>query len=358
MPGISVIMPMYNASKTVTYSIDALLNQTCKDIEILVVDDCSTDASLALCKEKYKDEPRVVLLKQDKNGGPAVARNRAIEEAKGEYITFLDSDDGIVREGLERMYETAKEYDADVVHTTGCYLPVHKSDVADIMSVPQDHYIPQDKDRNPVSETTLLSEDFAERLNGLIRGEYNGNVWGKMFRRSFLIKNNIRFASLKMSEDVLFSFECLMRAKRYVLLPYRCILYRIVGESLSRGNRDIPFMLKILEATFSGDDAFMEKMNNIPFFAEHPEHKDAVMKYLDDTMDMVYLTPGYQEVGGEKLKGDARVHELFQKHFGSHAAMFERFFYAKMDKEPPVPDYLIGEITYETLLAQLKGQGN
>ena len=355
MPCISVIMPMYNASRTVTYSVDALLNQTFKDIEILVVDDCSTDNSYLLCQKKYENEPRVVLMKQEKNGGPAAARNRAIEEARGEYITFLDSDDGIVKDGLEKMYETAKAYDADVVHTTGCFLPVHKPEVCDIMSVPEDHYIPLIKDKDPVTETTLHDEDYSKRFELWKEGGLNGNVWGKMFRRSFLIEDNVRFAPLKMSEDVLFSFECIMRAKRYVILPYSCIIYRMVGESLSRGNRDIPFMIKILESTLAGNDRFMEKMNNIPFFIENPGLKDAVLKYVDDTMDMVYVTPAYQEVGGDKIKNDERIHELFRKHFGVNTACFERYFYKKMDAEPPVPDYLIGEITYETLLTQLEG---
>ncbi|PWT28603.1 glycosyltransferase [Butyrivibrio fibrisolvens] len=354
MPAISVIMPMYKAKKTAMYSIDALLNQTFKDIEVLVVDDCSPDDSYVVVKEHYKDEPRVVLIRQDINQGPAEARNRAFEEAKGEYVTFLDSDDGIIKEGLEKMYEAAKKFDADVVHTTGCFFPVHKPDVMDIMSVPKENYLPQDKDKDIPGEATLLTQDFGVRLSNWLNGTYNGNVWGKMIKKSFIMDNNIRFASIKMSEDVLFSFECLMRAGKYVILPYKCIIYRMIGESLSRGRKDVSYMLKLLEATFSGNDKFTEKMNEIPYFKDNPEDKEKVLKYVNDVMDMIYLVPAFQSVGEDKLLCDDRTSELFIEHFGNQAQFALRCFFMKNAKEPPAPSYLIDDITYEGLNAQLE----
>ncbi len=354
MPEISVIMPMYNAAKTVTYSIDAILNQTFKDVEVIVVDDCSPDHEFALCSQKYHDDPRVVLLKQDKNQGPAAARNRGIEEAKGKYVTFLDSDDGMKPEGLEKMYEIAARYDADVVHSTGRFLPVHKPEVVDMMAVPDDHCIEHIKDKNPGTEPALLDPDFSKRLDGWMNGEYNGNVWGKLIKRKFLMDNNIRFAHLKMSEDVLFSFECLMRAGKYVKFPYSFVIYRLIGDSLSKGKKDIPFMIKLLESTLGGDDAFGEKMDTIPFFKEHPQCRAKVLRYIDDAMDSFYITPCYQILGEEALRNDPRIHQIFEKYFGMHAEFMERYFYMKQNAEPETPDILGEGLTYENCLKMLE----
>ena len=103
---ISVIMPMYNATKTVLYSVDSIVDQTYTDFEVLIVDDCSTDESVKICEEQYKDEPRVRVIRQEKNGGPAAARNRGMELAEGEYITFLDSDDVIKKKRLRLLMST------------------------------------------------------------------------------------------------------------------------------------------------------------------------------------------------------------------------------------------------------------
>jgi glycosyltransferase involved in cell wall biosynthesis len=356
MPKVSVIMPMYNASKTVTYSIDALLNQTLSDIEVIVVDDCSPDDEYEICSEKYKDEPRVVLVKQEKNQGPAAARNAAFGIAKGEYITFLDSDDGMVKEGLEKMYNVAKEYDADVVHTTGCYLPVHKPEVCDMMSVPEDFYIHKEKDVNAVSKITVLSDDLAERTDRWIAGEYNGNVWGKMIRKSLIMDNNIRFANLKMSEDIIFAFECLMKAKTYVLFPYKCILYRIIGDSLSKGNKNSSFMVKLLDATLGGDEALSKRMETIPFFVENTNYRKKVLKYVDDAMDSYYITPTYQSVGKEALLGDEKMAAIWERYFGSHASFAERYFYEKQDSAAPAPDLMGNILTYEHCMKLLEKQ--
>ena len=354
MPEISVIMPMYNAAKTVTHSIDAVLNQTFGDVEVVVVDDCSPDDEFELCREKYRDDPRVVLLKQERNQGPAAARNRGIEEARGKYVTFLDSDDGMKREGLARMHEVAVAYDAVVVHSTGRFLPVHKPEVVDMMTVPDDFCIEQIKDANPVKETTLLDGDFERRLEGWLHGEYNGNVWGKLIKKQFLMDHHIRFAHLKMSEDVLFSFECLMRARRYVVFPYSFIIYRLIGDSLSKGKKDIPFMIKLLESTLGGDDAFGEKMDSIPFFMEHPERRGEVFAYIDYAMDNLYITPCYQIIGEEALRNDPRIAQVFEKYFGTHAAFMERYFYMKQNAEPETPDILGESLTYENCLKMLE----
>lgn len=354
MPKVSVLMPMYNSAKSVTYSIDAVLNQTLNDVEIVVVDDCSPDNEYELCKEKYKDDNRVILIKQETNQGPAAARNKALEIATGDYITYLDSDDGMIRDALENLYNTAIKYNADVVHTTGCYLPVHKPDVYDMMSVSEDFYIHKDKDKDPVSEITLLTDDLSDRVDNFILGKYNGNVWGKMFRRSFLIENKIEFANLKMSEDTIFALECLLKAKTYVLYPYKCILYRFIGDSLSRGTKTSGFMVKTLDAVFGGNIAINDRLNTIEYFNDNKEYRDKILNYINNVMDLYYTVPTYQTVGRDAILKDTKIDEIWDKYFGNQSTFIKMYFYDRLDKMEKIPDIAGASPTYEQCLELLK----
>lgn len=351
---VSVLMPMYNSEKSVIYSIDAVLNQTLQDIEIIVVDDCSPDNEYELCKEKYKNDDRVVLIKQEINQGPAAARNKALTVAKGEYITYLDSDDGILKEALEKLYNTAIKYNADVVHTTGCYLPVHEPNVYDMMSVNEDFYIHKDKDKEPVKEITVLTDDIAKRVDNFVLGKYNGNVWGKLFKRTFLLENNIEFANLKMSEDTIFALECLLKAKTYVLYPYKCILYRFIGDSLSRGKKSSSFMVKILDAVFGGNIAIVKRLNTIDFFNENNEYKEKILNYINYVMDMYYTIPTYQVVGKEVILNDPKIDAVFKLYFEEQACFMKMYFYDRLDKMEKIPDVAGALPTYEQSLELLK----
>ncbi len=89
--------------------------------------------------------------------------------ATGEYITFLDSDDGITPDALERMYEEAVKYDADVIHTTGMLIPVARPMPDDLMSLPEDRLCPTTQDKDAPAETTVLSGDIGERMDGWLK---------------------------------------------------------------------------------------------------------------------------------------------------------------------------------------------
>lgn len=90
---VSVIIPAYNAERIIAYTIESALAQTLSDIEVIVVDDCSTDSMLALLNERFSDNDKVRIVPQPKNAGVSMARNRGIQEARGKYLAFLDSED-------------------------------------------------------------------------------------------------------------------------------------------------------------------------------------------------------------------------------------------------------------------------
>lgn len=115
-PLISVIIPVYNSEKYLKRCIDSVINQSYKNLEIIIVNDGSTDNSLNICKEYKKLDNRIILIDK-KNGGVSVARNAGIKVSKGELISFVDSDDWIARDFLKVLYDNMNEYNADI---SGC----------------------------------------------------------------------------------------------------------------------------------------------------------------------------------------------------------------------------------------------
>ena len=115
MPKVSIIVPVYNVERYIVRSMDSLVNQTLKDIEIIVVNDGSTDNSKKLIEIYQKKYPNKIKLVDKENGGLSDARNYGIPHATGEYIAFLDSDDYVELDTYEKMYNKAKEDDSDLV---------------------------------------------------------------------------------------------------------------------------------------------------------------------------------------------------------------------------------------------------
>ena len=108
-PKVSIIVPVYNVEKYIRRCIDSLKNQTLEDIEIILVDDSSTDSSLEICKKAAEEDSRIKVIHKV-NEGAGLARNAALEIAEGEYIGFADSDDYIDKEMYKTLYEKAEQY--------------------------------------------------------------------------------------------------------------------------------------------------------------------------------------------------------------------------------------------------------
>lgn len=349
---ISVIIPMYNAERFIVHTINSLLSQTLKDIEILVMDDCSTDQCASMVKETFGDNEHVVYNKMEQNGGPAKARNKGIELAKGEYVTFLDSDDGIVYDALEKLYKAAKEFDADVVQSAGALVPVMCPAPDDIMQSPDNLLVKIEKDKT-TTEPKLINLNEEERIKGVMDTSLGGNVWGKIYRKSFLIENDIKMPDLKMSEDVIFCFECVMLAKNYVVTPYYSVIYRMIGDSLSKGTKSPTFMKKLLDSTFGGDMIIREFAKRNEFFIEHPEWADNLIAWMDQTMEDLYIRPCYQEVGREALEKSEIISPIFKRFFGDLSGYVEYQFYQNHDQLPDVMDYFDNSLAYQGLEALL-----
>lgn len=353
---VSVIIPLYNAKDYFKFTVDSILNQTHKNIEVVIVDDCSTDGSLELCRELYGQDERIRIIQQPQNMGPGAARNTGIRSASGEYVVFCDSDDALLPDTLQNMFEVAEKFNADVVHNTKVFYPLPDEEGNMPLELIDDSVkmFCNDIDRNAYSEVTLLSEDFDSRLEDWKNRRINWLSAVKMTKREFLVSNGIFFSDMKLAEDMVFWFECLFKSKRYVIVPGGGYIYRIVSNSLSRGKKTSASVIKALKSQIAGVQKMSSVLKGIPFFAENPKKAVIALERVLDDLEMGYIRPAYQELGEETLRSDGLVREFMRENFGDNAPYAEFLFYELHRNYEPVVDYIgqLGDIEIWKALAK------
>ena len=214
MVKISVIVPVFNVEKYLKKCLDSLINQTLYDIEIICIDDGSADSSLEILNEYSNKDDRIIVVSQE-NLGPSQSRNKGIELAQGDYLTFVDSDDWIELNCLEKVYNNAIFNGSEVVLFNAIE---HRANNKFHKRI----YLPIDKnvDYNDFVFDYTYNKQLA--MNNVFV------VWSKLYKTSFLKENNIIFdTSYKMFEDVPFHIETILFA--------RCISY--VPEILYNYNK-------------------------------------------------------------------------------------------------------------------------
>ena len=228
-PFVSVIMPVYNAAEFLEQGLDTLLNQTMRNIEILAVDDGSTDNSVEILNRYAARDPRVrVLTQQNKFAG--AARNLGLEHARGEYLIFLDSDDFFARNLCEDAYFAAKVHRADVAlfgakhyhHTTGQY--------REIKWLLHDELAPKKQPFN-----------YKDCPNDLYRISTPA-PWTKIFRRQFVLDKGLRFQAIQNTNDLFFTYCAMAMAERITTLDKPLVYYRIgLQTNLQTTKKKHPF---------------------------------------------------------------------------------------------------------------------
>lgn len=341
---ISVIMPLYNAKEYVEYCVDSILRQMKGDIEVVIVDDRSTDGSYEYVCEKYKDNGCVQIIRQEKNGGPGAARNKGISLARGEYISFADSDDAVMDGAYEAMYEAAVKNDAEVVHTTGAVYPVVDDIPNDLTKLTEDELYYGATDRGDLSkDPVILGNDLFDRLDKYLLHRYHWNVWNKLFRKDYLDRYNIRFGDMKIAEDQVFCFSALFHASKYVIIPGNYYIYRIANESLSRGKKKPEHMEKYFKSMFDCIPAMKEVTKDIEFFNENPDKRRIATDYILDVIEKAFVAVCYQELGKDAIKQSGIIHEIFRDYFGENSYLAEYLFFQGQDRREEAPD-LIGMV--------------
>ena len=209
---VSIIVPVYNAEKFLNRCVDSILAQSYRNFELLLIDDGSEDNSGVICDEYATIDNRIRVMHKD-NTGVSSTRNMGLREAKGEYIVFVDSDDYIKSQMLEKMIQCAEKNNSDIV-MCGYYL-----DKSGDISEAQMNYNEVYGNAESV-KYGLLYLYYTDYHNGLFC------LWNKMIKRTLCSVNNILFdISLKRGEDAWFIFQCLKHCKRVDYIPEACYYY-------------------------------------------------------------------------------------------------------------------------------------
>ena len=213
---ISVIIPMYNAESYLEECLGSVFCQSWQDWEILAVDDGSADGTLALCEALCAGDGRVRIVHQE-NRGVSAARNRGLEEAAGEYVFFLDSDDAIHPQLLETLLRELEACGAELGFCD--LLRAESGQLAELLLQPEE--LPQTE---PI---VIAPEECGNTHRGL------AGIGGKLIRRDFL--GGLRFdETLSRGEDTLLLYHLTQRRPRMVHLPQSLYYYRILPDSLTR----------------------------------------------------------------------------------------------------------------------------
>lgn len=197
MEKISVIVPVYNTEKYLPACLDSLLAQTFKNIEIICIDDGSTDNSYEILVQYAKKDTRIKVFQQS-NQGVAAARNKALELAQGEWLAFCDSDDTVPPRAYEYLYNATK--DVDVV--IGDYCKIN---------------------------------DFGEKLKHKKKGKENSDLvaamftmtvlWTKLIKRSFVLNNKIKLQEVSVGEDMIFLADIIAKNPKYKIISKTVYYY-------------------------------------------------------------------------------------------------------------------------------------
>ncbi len=211
---ISVIVPVYKVQDYLEECVDSIKKQTYKNLEIILVDDGSPDNSGKMCDELAKEDERIKVIHKE-NGGLSDARNAGMDIATGKYITFVDSDDFIPENAIEKMYNPLESNGADFVTANYIYC----SEDGTLWEKPV-------FDLEKYKDFKLSIKDYQDSFYIL-----NSSVWNKMFRKSFLDEIGVKFAKGLPAEDAIFSMNCFVRSKNVYYVQDVVYYYRQRGNN-------------------------------------------------------------------------------------------------------------------------------
>ena len=232
---VTIIIPVYNTKQYLEECVNSVTGQTYRNLEILLIDDGSTDGSAELCDELARRDSRVRVLHKE-NGGVASARNSGIDEAIGKYVMFLDSDDWLSKEAIEELVSHADEHETDVIRF---------------------NYIREFNERSLIKQNTILEEriytedeckTIARQTMGLVGAElanpenmnFLASCWTNMYRKSFLVNSGVRFTDIweiGSFEDGLFNLCVYMKMHSFEYIERAFYHYRKDNVSETSGYR-------------------------------------------------------------------------------------------------------------------------
>lgn len=303
MPKVSVLVPVYNVERYLRECLDSVIHQTLKDIEIICINDGSTDSSLNILEEYAAQDSRIRIINKE-NSGYGASMNIGLDSATGEYIGIVESDDFAAPEIFEDLYNIARENDADVV----------KSDF---------YYYSTENNR-----TRKAGKIKQKYTNGIVSVKDNleilkivPSIWSAIYKSDFIKSNNIRFLETSGAsyQDTSFAFKTLSSAKRLMFTSKAYLYYRQDSENAS---------VKSKEKVFCICDEWEEITR---FLNEKPEIKAVVNQVKLSTQFNAYK---WNAVRIDKSVRDEfinRYQDSFKKYYENNE--IKREFYKKVKKK-------------------------
>lgn len=227
MVSVSIIIPVYNVEQYIIACLNSVAAQTYTDYEVILIDDCGTDRSMALVDDFLKTSTiadKVLVLRHNQNRGLSAARNTGTSEAKGEYVYYLDSDDTISPDCLEKLARKAEETEADIV-------------VGNICIVDEDNLISDYKIKG-LNDSVTGNDDI---FHSFLFSHYYVMAWNKLIRHDFLERNNISFVEGLIHEDQAWSFSLACVASKMSFIHDDTYNYLIRKSGIQKGT---PFSIR------------------------------------------------------------------------------------------------------------------
>ena len=192
---VSVIIPAYNPGTLIIRCVDSICNQTLKELEIIVIDDCSNDGSIEKIKEKATLDNRIKVITNENNIGAGPSRNKGIEVSKGEYLSFIDADDYVERDYYELLYKKAKDNNLDIVKGT----IIHEKNKKEIITGRRK--LNEDIQRDIKNKPLFLSYTYQHHCS--------------LYRREMIINNKLTYGKSKRAQDVTFLLKVCLEARSF-----------------------------------------------------------------------------------------------------------------------------------------------
>lgn len=226
-PLVSIIVPVYNAQKGLSRCLESICGQTYQELEIIVLNDGSTDDSLAICEQFRAKDPRIVVVDKE-NEGVSCTRNAGLVLAHGDYIQFADSDDALDPDYTQNLVQAALQHSADlVIAPYWMVIPSNSTKTGYFLETLQTSLgIEPETPKTEVRKYSFLPqgvysrEDYARRLMQQPASFYYGVLWNKLYRREIIAQNQLAFApDVHWAEDLIFNMGYLEHAEVFVSIP-------------------------------------------------------------------------------------------------------------------------------------------
>ena len=276
-PKVSMIIPVFNAEKYLSVCLESVLIQTFTDFELIVVDDCSTDSSLAIAEnylEKFGGRLKIITLEENTGSG-VVPRNVGLEFARGKYIYFVDNDDFLIDTALETLFDFAEKYQAQVVYMEKFFSCGEEPVPTELNLSAWCH------NKSFAEKPTFETKNLSERVEKFLQSTFCWTPWSKFLRRDFLIGNNINFPPMTIANDVVHTLKLICLAENFLRVPTPLYVHRENTSSIMLKKRSPEQMIKFRTSPLIiGLESLDEFMRGLDFFKQNPVIRLQVLNFF------------------------------------------------------------------------------